>query len=277
MKPVYAFMGAVIFGAALHAQAPKPAAAAAAAGKEILLTAASANVKESGTPVKIRIFRWSTDEERTPLVAALTAPPPAAGRAAGGGRPGGAGAGARGANTGGAGRAAATPEAPAAGDAQAGDAAAADAQGRAARAGGAGAGGRGRGGRGGDAAPLTPIQAFTAALEKAPTVGYIWTTDVTGYSIKYAARTAQPDGSERIVLATDRRLGAYSPAWTLKNPGTPTDYEFTVLELRLDAKGGEGKASLTTKLAADSATKQLALEDYAGAPVILQNVKKSSD
>jgi len=79
-------MGAVIFGAALHAQAPKPAAAAAPAGKEILLTASSANVKESGTPVKIRIFRWSNDDERAPLVAALTAPPPAAGRAAGGGR-----------------------------------------------------------------------------------------------------------------------------------------------------------------------------------------------
>ena len=58
------------------------------------------------------------------------------------------------------------------------------------------------------------------------------------------------------MLATDRRLGAYSPAWTVKATDPPTDYEFTVLELRLDAKGGEGKASLTTKIVADNETKQ---------------------
>ena len=123
---------------------------------------------------------------------------------------------------------------------------------------------------------MTPIAAFTAALQKAPTLGYIWTTDVTGYSIKYAWHVTQPDGSERIVLATDRRLGAYSPAWTVTAGGPSTDYEFTLLELRLDAKGGEGKSSLTTKITADNYTKQLSLENYAGATAILQNVKKSS-
>ena len=121
---------------------------------------------------------------------------------------------------------------------------------------------------------MTPIEAFTEALQKAPTVGYIWTTDVTGYSIKYAWHATQPDGSERIVLATDRRLGAYSPAWTLKAAGQPTDYDFTLLDLRLDAKGGEAKSSLTTKIVADNQTKQLGLENYAGAPVILQNIKR---
>jgi hypothetical protein len=231
MRTAFILLGAVAFSAALHAQTAKPAAPAAAA-KEIVLTATSANVKDTGTPVKIRIFRWSNDDERTPLVAALTAPPPAAPRAGAGGRAGAAAA---------------------------------------------GRGGGGRGGRGGgEAVPITPIQAFTTALQKAPTIGYLWTTDVTGYSIKYAWHAAQPDGSERIVLATDRRLGAYSPAWTPKAGGTATDYEFTLLELRLDAKGGEGKASLTTKITADNDTKLLSLENYAGAPAILQNVKKAS-
>ena len=50
-------------------------------------------------------------------------------------------------------------------------------------------------------------------ISRAPTLGYIWTNDVTGYSIKYAYHASMPDGSERIILATDRRLGAYSPAW----------------------------------------------------------------
>ena len=314
MKTAYTLLGAVVFAAALHAQAGKPASPAAApAAKEVVVTATSANVKDSGTPVKIRIFRWSSDDERTPLIAALTAAPAGrggggrgAGRADGGaGRAGaeggGSGAPAAGATPGAAAGGgpvteAATPApappaqagstaqaaapAPAAAPAQAGAPAqpgAAPAAGGAAAARGGAAGRGGRGGRGGaDAAPLTPIQAFTTALQKAPTVGFLWTTDVTGYSIKYAWRTMQPDGTERIVLATDRRLGAYSPAWTVKATDPPTDYEFTVLELRLDAKGGEGKASLTTKVAVDSETKQLSLENYASAPAILQSVKKSS-
>ena len=37
----------------------------------ITLTAKSANVAQSGTPIKVNILRWSTDEERKPIVAAL--------------------------------------------------------------------------------------------------------------------------------------------------------------------------------------------------------------
>ena len=115
---------------------------------------------------------------------------------------------------------------------------------------------------------------MTAAIGRAPTIGYIWTTEVTGYSIKYAWHMASPEG-ERIVLVTDRRFGAYSPGWKLKSSDMPTDYEFTVVELRLDPKGvGEGKTSLTTKVVVDSAAGTLALDNYAGAPAIFQNVKQ---
>ena len=68
---------------------------------EVNLTATSANVKEPGSPVKIHVIRWSTDEERTPVVAALNpaasvtasaggaaAAPAARGRAGRGGRGG---------------------------------------------------------------------------------------------------------------------------------------------------------------------------------------------
>jgi len=204
-------------------------------------TAQSANVGEPGTPVKIRILRWSTDEERAPIVAALNpapAQPPSAARA---GLPTGA------------------------------------ARGRdAAEVGRGAAAGRGRGrGRGAPAAPLTPIAAFTAALGRAPTLGYIWTNDITGYSIKYAWHAPTSDGGERIVLATNRRLGEYSQAWTLPAGTPPTDYEFTLIELHLGAKGaGEGKSSLTAKVAVDGDAKTVTLENYTGVPAILQNVKK---
>ena len=201
-------------------------------------TAQSANVSEAGAPVKIRILRWSTDDERAPIVAALNPAPANAARAS---LPTGA------------------------------------ARGRdAAEAGRGAAAGRGRGrGRGAPAAPLTPIAAFTVALGRAPTLGYIWTNDITGYSIKYAWHAPTSDGGERIVLATNRRLGEYSQAWTLPAGTAPTDYEFTLIELHLGAKGaGEGKSSLTAKVAVDGDAKTVALENYTGVPAILQNVKK---
>ena len=197
-------------------------------GDAATLTATSVNVAEPGTPVRIRIFRWSTDEERTPVLGALN--PPARGAGPGAGERGGA-----------------------------------------ARGGRAPARGRARG----PAAPLTPAAALQAALGRAQTIGYLWTNDITGYSIKYAWRAPQPDGGERIILVTNRRLGAHTAGWKPVAGGAETDYEFTVLEIRMDAKGtGEGKTSLTTRVVADNEAKTVALENYAAAGAILQIVQR---
>ena len=69
--------------------------------------------------------------------------------------------------------------------------------------------------------------------------------------------------------------------------GALTDYEFTLIEIRLDSKGlGEGKTSLTTKVIVDdindindvnninNRAKTVALDNYAAAPAILKNVKR---
>ena len=176
--------------------------------------------------------------------------------------------------------AALTPASPVAAPAgaTAGDGAARGARagaGRAARggAGRAGRGGAGRGGRGDRAA--NPTAALTAAISRAPTLGYIWTNDVTGYAVKYAYHAPLPDGGERIILATDRRLGAYTAAWKPVAATPVTDYEFTLIEIRLDSKGlGGGKTSLTTKVILDNEARTVALEDYAAAPAVLQNVRR---
>ena len=146
-------------------------------------------------------------------------------------------------------------------------------------AGGRGAGGRGgRGGRGGaPALPQTPESSLSAALEKAPTVGYLWSSEVAGYSIHYAVRMATQDGGERIVLITDRRLGVSNDLWKPIGVagGAATGYEFSVVELHLNSKGeGEGKASLTGKVTADSVAKTFGLENYGASPVIFKNVKR---
>jgi len=232
---------------------------------QINLTAKSANVSQSGTPVKINILRWSTDEERKPIVAALDPAAPAAAQtaASSGGRGGGRGArgGARGDQDAAAGL---DPNDPALADLVA------------AGRGGRGGRGGGRGGRGDaePAKPPDPIATLTAALGKAPTVGYLWTNEVVGYSIKYAYRSALPDGGERIILLTDRRLGGGTVGWK-QATGTSTDYQFTLIEIRMDPKGtGEGKASLTSKVIFDNEAKTLALDNYAATPAVLQSVKR---
>jgi hypothetical protein len=173
----------------------------------------------SAAPLTIELFRWPTDDERAPMIAALAAPPPAP----------------------------PAPSAPA---------------GRAA----------GRGGRGGRAAgpPPSPIERLTTAVKAAPTVGFIWGEGPTGYSVKYAWRLASPEGGERIVLVTDRRLGANEPGWpAASGPGSTAD--FTVLEMRLGGKGtGEAKASLSAPVVVDAAAKTIALDGYAGAPALLK-------
>ena len=207
----------------------------AAPSDDVTITATSVNVSEPGTPVKIKILRWSTDAERAPILNALN--PPAA------------------------------PAAPARNPnaAEAG-------RGRAGR-------GRGRGGAAG--APLTPIAAFTAALGRGPTIGYIWTSDITGYSIKYAWHATLPDGTTRVVLVSDRRLGAYTNAWkplaaeasakAAAASAAETDYTFTLLELRVGAKGLiEGKTSLANKVAVDVEAKTVELENYAATAVMLR-------
>jgi hypothetical protein len=109
-----------------------------------------------------------------------------------------------------------------------------------------------------------------------PTVGYLWTSASAGYSIRYAYRIAGTDGGQRIILLTDRKLGAWSPdAWKPIAAATPDPSSFSVIELRLNRAGqGEGKTSLTTKVTFDSAIKSIALENYAAQPVILKGIAK---
>src|SRR5207249_6066529 len=176
-------MGVVRLFLLISVFAQKPVAEA----DSFTLTAKSANVAQPGLPVKVVVFRWSSEEERNRIVLPLDPAAQAAAQAA---------AAAEGRGRGGRGERGTRSSAPAL---DPNDPALAEVIAR----------GRGARGRGDAAAkPPDPISEFTAALAKASTVGYIWTDEVVGYSIKYARRIPLPNGGERIVLATDRRLGA---------------------------------------------------------------------
>jgi hypothetical protein len=266
-KPLFILMAIGIAAAGLMAaQTP-------AKGPIQRFTATTDNVSGAGDTVKIDLLSWSTDADRDQFLAAwnLTAPPGGARGGAGRGAAGGAGAaGGRGA---GGGRGA---DAPAAAGARGQDTPPADADAAAgARGGGGGRGGRGAAAGAAPAAASTPEGSLSAALQAASTIGYLWTSESTGYSLRYAYRLPQPDGSERIILATDRRLGAWNNLWKPTGSAAPTDYEFTLIELRLSPKGeGVGKASLTGKVAVDSASNTIALDGYDSLPVVFKGVKK---
>jgi len=259
--------------------------------EDMRFTATSANVSGAGESIRINLTEWSPDSRRDEFVAAWTltaaAPEGRGGRGGAGGR--GAG-GARGAAAGAAGRGGAGRGARGGGDATAVPAIPAapiadippdpdvvdpdnpiPARGRGGRGGGGGGGG------GGNAAAQTPESSLAAALKRAPTVGILWTSENVGYSIKYAYRLPQPNGGERIILATDRRIGTWSNLWAPAANVTKADYPFSIIELHMDAKGeGDGRGILTGKVVVDDSAKTIALDQYATLPVILKGVKRQS-
>ena len=108
-------------------------------------------------------------------------------------------------------------------------------------------------------------------LQSMPRVGYFRNLQSIGYDIHYSAKTNLPDGGERVVLATDRRIGF----WEASNRPRSIDYPFTVIELHLNGDGeGEGKMSIATKITADKESNTIVLENYGTQPVLLQSVKR---
>lgn len=120
--------------------------------------------------------------------------------------------------------------------------------------------------------PFDPVKSIAAAIDKAPTIGILWTNENAGYPIRYAYRAPMPDGSERIILATSRRVASLS-----LTPEGAKGPDFTIIEMKLDSKGmGEAKASLNSRIVVDIEDKTVALGNYAGAPAVLKNVSKRS-
>src|SRR5262249_8209573 len=102
-------------------------------------------------------------------------------------------------------------------------------------------------------------------------MGYIRTPDSVGWDLHFARHTPLPEGGERVVLVTDRRIGF----WEATNQPRSIDYPFTVIELRLNRDGeGEGKMSIATKIIADTEQNSVTVENGDTSPVQLTNVKR---
>jgi hypothetical protein len=106
--------------------------------------------------------------------------------------------------------------------------------------------------------------ALRERLMDTPEVGYLRTPDHRAYNLYFAWDEPASEGGRRIMLATARPLtfwDAATPRW---------NYGFTLIEMRLNYDGtGEGKMSLTTKMAVSKNLDLIELEDYAHEPARL--------
>ena len=122
---------------------------------------------------------------------------------------------------------------------------------------------------------LTTLQEFGQdklldTLQKVrPPVGRISMPGRLGWDLYYARNHPNPDGSRRIVVATNRAVAFGEAATNTRS----MQYQFTLAEVHLDAEGkGEGKLVTAARLSWDKAAKKLEVENYQALPVDLINV-----
>jgi hypothetical protein len=108
-----------------------------------------------------------------------------------------------------------------------------------------------------------------ALMSIRPRVGYMRTPNSIGYDLFYARNNPQPDGSRRIVVATNRRVAFGEAA----NNTRSMQYQLTAIEIHLDKDGkGEGKMQPAAKISWDAKDKKIELENYNALPIDLVNV-----
>ena len=110
------------------------------------------------------------------------------------------------------------------------------------------------------------------ALRKMKPVGRITTPGSIGYDLHYAHQVPLPDGGRRILIGTERPMRFAEIA-----QGTiSSDYPFTIVEMRLNAKGeGEGRLSLAARVVGDA--DRVEIENYDTAPIRLTKIKAERD
>jgi hypothetical protein len=126
---------------------------------------------------------------------------------------------------------------------------------------------------------LTTLQekgsgALIDALMKQPEAGYIKMPNTLGWTLFYARQTQEPDGSRKIVLATNRKLTFGEVSRQTRS----AEYDFTLVEIHMpaDGKKGEGKLAAAAKVTFNNKTRQVEVENYGAMPVDLKDVSEET-
>jgi hypothetical protein len=100
-----------------------------------------------------------------------------------------------------------------------------------------------------------------------PRVGFIRTPNSLGWDLRYAYEFTQPDGTRKIVIATDKPVSfgaAVSGAESL-------DYPFTLLEIRMGADN-KGEGRMLARSAISTKDGKIQLENYGNEPIKLSEI-----
>jgi hypothetical protein len=102
-----------------------------------------------------------------------------------------------------------------------------------------------------------------------PRTGFIRGPNTIGWDLYFARQFVKEDGSRRVILATNRRMGFGE----LSRGDRSTDYEFTLIEMRFPPKGkGQGKWAPAVKISYNKDTRTIELENYAQEPIRLNEI-----
>ena len=105
-------------------------------------------------------------------------------------------------------------------------------------------------------------------LQEMPAMGHFGVPGNLSWDIHFARKVPLPDGGERVVLVTDRRIGF----WEAAHQPRSIDYPFTVIQMKLDREGnGSGTMSYATRIVARK-DNVIELEDFATQPIMLNNI-----
>lgn len=115
------------------------------------------------------------------------------------------------------------------------------------------------------------------AFRDTAAVGYLRWPGGLEYSVRYARRTERADRGSDVVLVVERPLWVWWDVPGAEQPESADKARFTVVQLRLDAKGrGEGRISSSTTVASD-ASQGVLVPDFANRPALLLDVQQESE
>lgn len=108
-------------------------------------------------------------------------------------------------------------------------------------------------------------------IQTLPRVGYLQGETGRACELHYAYGVKGEDGSERVILATDRPVPFHEAGSPSERPGGP----FTLIELRVMNNGvGQGKLSLVTPTLRNASQRPMTLEEYDIEPLLLLSVRR---
>lgn len=102
-----------------------------------------------------------------------------------------------------------------------------------------------------------------------PRTGFVRLPNTLGWDLRYAREQVQPDGTRRIVVATDKPV-SFGAALT---GAESLDYPFTFIEMRMGANNkGEGRMLARSAITVQNG--HILLENYGNEPIKLTEIEQ---